>query len=85
MKRAWILLKSDGGWTDAEISAEFDSGLRTVAEIRERFCDRSRQGTVIDAPRSGKPQTFTVKQRQQVAALACTDPPEGRSRAGLRS
>lgn len=80
IKRAWILLKSDEGWTDAEIAAEFDCGLRTVAEIRERFCARGWQGTVVDAPRSGKPETFTVKQRQQVAALACTDPPEGRSR-----
>ena len=38
------------------------------------------QRAVYDAPRSGKPPEFTVKQRQQVIALACTDPPEGCAR-----
>ena len=35
---------------------------------------------LYDAPRSGAPPTFTPRQQQRVVALACTDPPEGRTR-----
>jgi hypothetical protein len=33
-----------------------------------------------DAPRSGAPPQFTARQQQQVIALACSDPPDGRVR-----
>jgi transposase len=35
---------------------------------------------LYDAPRSGRPCDFTAAQRQQVVALACSDPPAGRVR-----
>jgi len=78
--RAQILLKSDAGLTDGEIADEVGVAERTVAAIRQRFCTGGLQRAVSDAPRSGKPPAFTVKQRQQVIALACTDPPEGCAR-----
>jgi len=78
--RAQVLLKSDEGLTDGEIADDVGLAERTVAEIRKRFCTGGLQRAVYDAPRSGKPPEFTVKQRQQVIALACTDPPEGSAR-----
>jgi transposase len=39
---------------------------------------------LFDAPRSGAPATFTARQRQQVVALACSEPPEGRVRWTLQ-
>ena len=75
--RAQALLKSDEGLTDGEIAEAVGLVERTVAEIRKRFCTRGLERAVYDAPRSGKPPEFTVKQRQQVIALACTDPPAG--------
>ena len=78
--RAQVLLKSDEGLTDGEIAEAVDLAERTVAEIRKRFCTGGLERAVYDAPRSGKPPEFTVKQRQQVIALACTAPPAGCSR-----
>jgi transposase len=78
--RAQVLLKSDEGLTDGEIAEAVGLAERTVAEIRKRFCTGGLERAVYDAPRSGKPPDFTVKQRQQVIALACTDPPEGCAR-----
>ena len=78
--RAQVLLKSDAGLTDGEIAEDVGLVVRTVAEIRKRFCTGGLERAVSDAPRSGKPPEFTVRQRQQVIALACTDPPEGRAR-----
>jgi len=78
--RAQVLLRSDDGLTDEEIAEEVGLVARTVAEIRKRFCTGGLERAVSDAPRSGKPPEFTVKQRQQVIALACTDPPEGCAR-----
>lgn len=75
--RAQVLLKSDAGLTDGEIADDVGLAERTVAEIRKRFCTGGLERAISDAPRSGKPPAFTVKQRQQVIALACTDPPEG--------
>lgn len=84
VRRAQVLLKSDEGLTDAEIAEEVDVAERTVAEIRKRFCTGGLERAVYDAPRSGKPPEFTVKQRQQVIALACSDPPEGCARWTLK-
>lgn len=78
--RAQVLLKSAEGLTDVEIAEAVGLVERTVAEIRKRFCTGGLERAVSDAPRSGKPPAFTVKQRQQVIALACTDPPEGCTR-----
>lgn len=74
--RAQVLLKSAEGLTDVEIAEAVGLVERTVAEIRKRFSPGVWSGP-FPMRRSGKPPAFTVKQRQQVIALACTDPPEG--------
>jgi transposase len=80
VRRAQILLKSDAGLTDAEIAQHVGCCERHVREIRKRFCVQGLERALHDAPRSGKPPKFTARQQQQVVALACTDPPEGRTR-----
>jgi transposase len=80
VRRALILLKSDEGFTDEEIAVHVGCSDRTVRSVRKRFCRGSLEDALYDAPRSGAPPTFTPRQQQQVIALACTDPPEGRSR-----
>ena len=79
VQRAQILLKSDAGLTDKEIAAHVGCSERRIRDVRKRFCARGLEA-VHDAPRSGRPTTFTVRQQQQVVALACTDPPVGRTR-----
>ena len=80
VRRAMILLKSDEGLTDEEIADHVGCTDRTVRAVRKRFCTGGLDDALYDAPRSGTPATFTARQQQQVVALACTDPPEGRAR-----
>ncbi len=80
VRRALILLKSDAGLTDLQIVEHVGCAERTVRKVRKRFCDEGLEGALYEAPRPGRPSDFTPRQRQQVVALACTDPPEGRAR-----
>jgi putative transposase len=80
IRRCQILLKSDEGCTDEEIAEDVGCSDRTVRTVRQQFCTGGVEQAIYDAPRSGRPETFTERQRQQVVALACTDPPEGRQR-----
>lgn len=84
VRRALILLKSDEGLTDDEIAEHVGCSDRTVRTVRKRFCTENLNSAVYDAPRSGAPPTFTARQQQQVIALACSDPPEGRTRWTLQ-
>jgi len=80
VRRAQILLKSDAGLTDLKIVEHVGCAERTVRNVRKRFCDEGLEGTLYESPRPGRPSDFTARQKQQVVALACTEPPEGRAR-----
>lgn len=80
VRRALVLLKSDAGHTDEEIVEHVGCSERMVRRVRQRFCSAGIERALYDAPRSGAPATFTARQQQQVVALACSAPPEGRVR-----
>ncbi len=80
VRRAFVLLKSDQGFTDEEIVEHVGCSERTIRRIRKLFATEGLERALFDAPRSGAPATFTARQRQQVVALACSEPPEGRVR-----
>ena len=80
VRRALILLKSDAGLKDQQIVEHVECAERTVRNVRKRFCDEGLERTLYDSPRPGRPSDFTSRQKQQVIALACTEPPEGRAR-----
>jgi putative transposase len=80
VRRALILLKSDAGLTDLQIVEHVGCAERPVRNVRKRFCDKGLEGTLHDAVRPGRPSEFTLRQKQRVVALACTEPPEGRAR-----
>jgi transposase len=80
VRRALILLKSDAGLTDQQIVEHVGCAERTVRNVRKRFCDEGLEGALYESPRPGRPSDFTARQKQQVVALACTEPPEGRVR-----
>lgn len=84
VRRALVLLKSDQGFTDEEIVEHVGCSERTIRRIRKHFATAGLQRALFDAPRSGAPATFTARQRQQVVALACSEPPEGRVRWTLQ-
>ena len=84
VRRALVLLKSDEGFTDEEIVEHVGCSDRMVRRVRKRFCTAGVERALYDAPRSGAPAAFTARQRQQVVALACSEPPEGRVRWTLQ-
>ncbi len=83
-KRARILLLADKGFKDAEIMTQTGSSRATVARIRERYGHEGAWGAVAKKPRSGRPSIFSGETRAKITALACSAPPEGRSRWDLR-
>jgi hypothetical protein len=81
-----ILLKADEGdggpaLTDAEVAEALETGLATVARVRQRFV-----GQGLDAALVPKPTARTYARKLDGAAearlikLACSAPPEGRIR-----
>ena len=80
VRRALVLLKSDEGFTDEEIVEHVGCSERMVRRVRQRFCKEGVERALYDGPRSGAPASFTPRQRQQVVALACSAPPDGRVR-----
>lgn len=88
-KRARILLLADenhpnGGKVDSEIAQQVGVGASTAQRIRKRFALEGLESALEEKPRPGVPEKFSGRQRAEVTALACSDPPEGHARWSLR-
>ncbi len=93
INRARILLLSDEsprgkkegmGKTDKEIIGSLGLSARTVASTRQRYVEEGIVGTLKDKPRSGRPREFTGREEAKLTLIACSEPPEGRSRWSVR-
>ncbi|MFH0854108.1 MAG: helix-turn-helix domain-containing protein [bacterium] len=80
IKRARILLKTDQKETDAEIAKETEVVKRTVQRIRTAFVADGLESALYDAPRTGQPAKLDDKSEAHLIAIACSDPPKGRTR-----
>jgi transposase len=88
-KRARILLLADeahedGAKSDGQIAELVDVSGPTVHRIRRRFAQEGLQAALGEKPRPGRVKKFTARQRAEITALACSDPPEGHARWSLR-
>ncbi len=77
---AHVLLKSDEGKTDKEIAELLYIGEETVRRIRQRFCNEGVEMALQGKPYPPAEPTLTDEQEAYLIALACSDPPDGRSR-----
>lgn len=77
--RAQILLKAESGLKDEEIGRHLNCTSQHVSRIRKRYCVEGLDRALYDAPRSGKPPSFTEREKARIVAIACTDAPEGRA------
>lgn len=84
LTRARVLLKADDGLTDVDIAAALGVGVATVHRIRQRCVEEGFAAALRDRPRQGGTPKFDTKQHAHVIALACSAPPEGRTRWTLR-
>jgi len=89
LTRARVLLLSDenrkkGPKTDDQISDILDVSLATIHRIRRQFVEEGPMPTLLEKPRSGRPNIFSGRDAAAITALACTDPPEGHARWSMR-
>jgi transposase len=79
LNRIQILLLADEGHPDEQIAASLHTGLSTVARTRQRWVEAGLDGALHERPRPGRVPRLDERANAHLVALACTDPPEGRS------
>ena len=82
--RCRILLMSDQKESNGRISRTLDVTMVTIRKIQRRYVEGGVETAIEELERSGKPPKFSGKQKAKITALACSRPPEGRSRWSLR-
>ena len=80
LTHARILLLADDGLTDEEIAASLHAGKSTVERTRKRLVEEGLESALSDRPRPGKTPKLNGKQEAYLIALACSEPPAGRTR-----
>lgn len=85
LTRARILLKADEGWTDKDISEALDVGTATVERVRKRFVEWGGIKAIERRkPRRQYERKLDGDAEARLIALACSAPPEGRTRWTLQ-
>lgn len=77
--RARIILALARGQTNREVAEELSIRPATVSKWRTRFATKG-IGGLADAPRSGKPPTYTEEAERRVLSQLDEDPPPGYAR-----
>jgi len=82
--RARILLKADAerdGWDDDRIAEALSTSLATVARVRKKFVQQGPEAAVQRQRPTGRQyRKLDGAQEAQLAAVACSPPPEGQAR-----
>jgi transposase len=82
IKRAQVLLKSNQGMKDEDISVSVGLSPRTVERVRQRFTEIGGgiNRAVYELPRTGQPAKLDDVKEAKLVAIACSRAPEGRDR-----
>ena len=80
IRRAHILLKSDEGKTDREISEILYTSEETVRRTRVRFCADGLLVALEDKPHPSPDPKLNDELEAYLIALACSTPPAGQKR-----
>ena len=89
--RARILLKADvsgagEAWSDSQIAAALDTSIDTVARTRRQLVEEGFDAALThkQSPASARPRIFDGAAEAKLIALACSEPPKGRTRWTLK-
>ena len=82
-QRASALLQLHAGHTLLHIAEVLQVSRQSVARWRDGYRQAGLQ-LLDEKPRAGRPIRIEGKQRAQITALACSQPPQGRARWTLR-
>lgn len=80
VNRAHILAALDRKIPEGQIMAVLGVGRTAVWRTRAAYLQGGLEFALRDAPRPGKPKQYQTDDEAQVAALACSAPPEGAKR-----
>ena len=84
VKRAQSLRLLAAGQRSPEVGSAIGLTPKTVRNIGWRYARAGLQRALYDRPRPGASPLLTVGQKQQIIAMVCSDPPEGRARWTIR-
>ena len=83
-RRARILLMADDGAIDREIAEVLGCADATAYQVRKRYHERGINAVHRKAPDRDYERKLDGEAEARLIALACSNPPEGRSRWTLR-
>lgn len=83
LTRARIVLMAAKGEGNQQIADALEVSWRTVIRIKARFKEEGKEA-IKEKPRPGRPPRITGDIEAKLVMLACSQPPEGRSRWTLR-
>jgi len=75
---------TDEDKTDTYIMETLKVARNTIRQIRFRYIQKGLMAALNEQSRTGAPKKFTGRQRANITAIACSKPPQGRSRWTLR-
>jgi len=84
LTRARILLLADDGRDDEEIAETLKVSKSTIIRIRTRYCEGGLDSALYEKARSGAPSKIDGRIEAELTLLACSDPPDGRSKWTVR-
>lgn len=84
INRARVLLLADEGKKDKEIQEIVGVSDTMVETTRKKFVLEGLETAINEKPRPGQPKKIDGRKEAELIALACSQPPEGRSRWTLR-
>jgi putative transposase len=84
INRARILIFTNEGMTEEDISNTLHICRATVSNIKKKYRKGGLENALYDDPRSGQPKKYDLIDEAEIIALACTDPPVGHDRWTVR-
>ena len=84
IKRAQALRLLAEGQLSPQVGCSVGLNPKTVRNIGWRYAQAGLERALYDRPRPGASPLLTGIQKQQIIAMVCSDPPEGRARWTIR-
>ena len=82
--RALALRQMDQGQSTPVVGSNLGLSAKAVWQIGRRYEKEGLDRALFDASRPGKAPALDQRQSQQIIAVACSSPPEGRARWTVR-
>jgi putative transposase len=82
--RALALRQMDAGQSTPVVAASLGLSAKAVWQIGKRYQQGGLERALYDAARPGAIPALDAEQKQRIIAVACSQPPEGRSRWTVR-